>query len=252
MDTLYILTRSSGRAEFFRRCRESVKALTYPGPVVHIVHTDYPRDRYVEGDIIVRGEAHGPNMGSGPYNLYQNRLIDAIPSDGWVHFLDDDYEYTAPDVFDWLPDADPKMMHICKVKRGGDTVWSNRWKHQTSFQTECFVVRQKIAKMGKWWADKGGDHYYTRQLTKRVKLDWHDILIVQAQEGKGHGARVDIGGVEPDYTKAYRSSEVVPFKMFRHKGRRQGGKLAEVPYGEALVLEKHGFGRVTYRGVTVC
>lgn len=57
MDTLYILTRSSGRAEFFRRCRESVKALTYPGPVVHIVHTDDPRDRYVEGDIIVRGEA---------------------------------------------------------------------------------------------------------------------------------------------------------------------------------------------------
>lgn len=250
MDALYILTRSSGRAEFFRRCRESVKALAYPGPIVHIVHVDDPRDAYVEGDIIVQGEAHGPNMGSAPYNLYQNRLLAAIPpEDGWVHFIDDDDYYVGSDVFDWLVGADPGKMHVVKVERWDGIVFPKNWKKQRSFQTECFVARRALAKTAKWWSDKGGDHHYSKKLVQRASLEWHDIKVVAAQEGKGHGRRVDVGGVEPDYHGSIADDEIVSVKMF--SGSR-GGRLVERPYAEALEIERAGQGRVTFRGVTVC
>ena len=252
MEPLYILTRTSGRRKFYERCRDSVRALSWPGGVTWIVHTDDPRDTYVDADIIVQGEAHGPYMGSGSYNLYNNRLLSAIPGDGWVHFIDDDDEYASADVFEnLLEGASKKKLQIGKVCRGGSVVWPKTWGTQRSFQTECFCVWSELAKKGKWWADKGGDHYYTRQLVRQSGTQWHDVMIAVAQEGKSHGKRVDIGGEQPDYTASIKPSEKVWFKMFIDKNGRRGGKLYDIPYSEALTLEKYDFGRVTFKGVTV-
>ena len=120
-ETLYILTRTSGRPSMFGVCRASVKALAWPGPVVHIVHTDDPRDTYVEGDIIVRGETYGPSFGPGFYNLYMNRLLKAVPTKapGWVHFLDDDDRYLEPDSMNWLAGGNQDVLHVCKTRREG-------------------------------------------------------------------------------------------------------------------------------------
>ena len=251
MDTLFILTRTSGRPQFFKRCRESVKALSWPN-VVHIVHCDDPRsEKYIDCDILVKGVAHGPNMGTAPYNLYNNRLLDAVPFDGWVYFLDDDDELTGPDVFDFLNGADKKKMHICKAMRWNETIWPKSWGTQRSFQTECFVNWLPNAKLSKWWSDKGGDHYYTRRLTKSLKLSWHDVLVCKAQEGKGHGKLIDAEGVQFNLDD-YPASSKVYVKVYKDGLGRQTGRPYEVVFAEGRILEKYGYGRVTYRGLEVC
>lgn len=256
MKPLYILTRTSGRPEFFRRCRESVKALTWPGGVVHIVHVDDPRsERYVECDILIKGMAHGPNMGTAPYNLYNDRLLKAIPSPGWVAFLDDDDVYTAPDVFEQVlgDEPDTSKMHICKTMRWNDTIWPRNWGKQTSFQTECFVIYSEIAKKAKWWGDKGGDHHYTRQLTRKLRtpMVWRDVLVAKAQEGKGHGKLVDIGGAVMD-TDDYPAEAMVWVKLHKDGLGRKFGKPIEMTFAEGRVFERHAIGKVTYKGEEIC
>ena len=255
MEPLYILTRTSGRPEFFRRCRESVKSLQWPGGVVHIVHIDDPRsEQYVECDILVKGTAHGPNMGTAPYNLYNNRLLKAIPSSGWVAFLDDDDEYTEPDVFERVlgDKPDPKKIYICKAMRWNETVWPRKWGTQSSFQTECFVVHSTIAVTAKWWGDKGGDHAYTRQFTRRhIPLVWRDVLVAKAQEGKGHGKLIDIGGELMDMDD-FPQNQTVWVKLHRDGLGRNYGKPVQMTFGEGRVFEKHGVGRVTFKGTEIC
>ena len=248
-ETLYILTRTSGRPSMFGVCRASVKALAWPGPVVHVVHTDDPRDTYVEGDIIVRGETYGPSFGAGFYNLYMNRLLKAVPAkaEGWVHFLDDDDRYLAPDSMNWLADGNRDVLHVCKTRREGVSkhcsIFPQQWKKQQTFQTECFALWSPLAKKFQWWGNKGGDHQYTRQITHRSPIVWHDVIATEAQAGKGHG-EAEQRGTMPDTAKVY-------FKMFATVAKRKQTQLIEVPYFEAAVLESHGLGRVTFKGVEV-
>ena len=258
-ETLYILTRTSGRPQFFKRCRETVKALTWPGPVVHIIHTDDPRDTYVEGDIIIRGECLSPTFGRGYYNKYMNRLLEAIPrkKPGWVHMIDDDDEYLGPDVLNWLSGENRNALHVFKTKRKGmrkrgkTVIFPKHWKNQLSFQTECFALWSDIAIKYKWWANKGGDHHYTRKITrKKTPIKWHDILATQAQEIKGHGRRYDAGG-----NMAYKPGMLDPkdnvyFKMFRNEKKKKINQLIYIPAKEAEVMEKHGVGRITFKGVS--
>lgn len=253
-ETLYILTRTSGRPGFFARCRESVKALSWPGPVVHVVHTDDPRDTYVKGDIIIQGETYGPSFGSGFYNLYQNRLLKAVPikSDGWVHFLDDDDCYTGPEVMNWLAGENRDVLHVCKTRRLGVSkhteIFPPLWKRQTTFQTECFALWSSIARKFSWWGNKGGDHQYTKQITHRHPIIWHDVIATEAQAGKGHGKCADADGSNkrepmPPEAKVF-------FKMFATvKGKAKQTHLIEVPYHEAATMERHELGRITFKGV---
>lgn len=254
MERLYVLTRTSGRPGYFARCRESVQALSWPGGVTHIVHSDDPRnEQYIDCDILVRGEAHGPYMGSAPYNLYNNRLIEALPGDGWVHFIDDDDEYPEPDVFErLLAKPNKSKLHVGRVKRGGGTIWPKYWGRQVSFQTESFCIWSDLAKRGKWWADKGGDHYYSKQLTRKHGIVWVDgVIIAQTQNGKNNGVLHDVDGTTINY-EAIKPSDKVLFKLFVDRKGKRAAKVTEMVYSEARVFERHGYGRVTYQGVEVC
>ena len=253
-DTLYILTRTSGRPAFFARMRETVKALSWPGPVVHIVHTDDPRDTYVEGDIIVKGEVLGPSFGGGFYNLYQNRLLKAIPNEeGWVHFMDDDDEYLAPDSLAFLVGANHTALHVCKTRRVGVSknceIFPPLWKKQKTFQTECFALWSEIAKKYNWWGEKGGDHHYTQKITRKHPIVWHDHIATQAQSGKGKGERMDAGGMSCKHD-ALGPSVMVYFKMFATIPGKRQAQLIEMTALEAEILERRKLGRVTFRGVT--
>ena len=253
-ETLYILTRTSGRPAFFARMRETIKALVWPGPVCHIVHTDDPRDTYVDGDIIVKGECYGPSFGDGWYNLYNNRLLKAIPDHGWVHFMDDDDEYLAPDVMGFLDGGNRNAMHVCKTRRVGVSknaeIFPPLWLKQKTFQTECFALWSDIAKKYNWWGNKGGDHQYTSKITRTVPIKWHDVIATQAQSGKGHGKCIDAGGavkhpgsIDPD--------DAVFFKMFATLKDRKQAQLLAVPAFEADTLERHKLGRITYQGTSI-
>lgn len=191
---VYILIRTSGRPRFFKAMMASIKAQTYR-KIITIVHTDNPGDTYVWGDIIVRGT---PKPGCrAPYNLYMNTLIKAVckQDPGWVYMLDDDDALAAPDVIARFVAAS-KIDHInvARADRGHGKIWPKKWRIQTSFQTECFMLWSKYSGMGKWWGKTGGDHYYTKQITRALPINWIDGLIVaRAQAGKSRGARRDLG-----------------------------------------------------------
>ncbi len=203
---VYILIRTSGRPKFFAQLMRSIRAQTYPN-IVTIVHTDDERDTYVKGNIIVKGKRKPRSIGTAPYNLYQNTLLNAIPDGpGWYVFIDDDDMYAGRDVIArYVASAREDCINVARADRGHGKIWPAHWKRQRSFQTECFMLHTKYARLKdknghriKWWANTGGDHHYTKQITKILPINWIDNLIVcKAQDGKNRGIRRDLGDPKP-------------------------------------------------------
>lgn len=192
---VYILIRTSGRPKFFSVLMNSIKKQTYPN-IVTIVHSDNKNDTYVEGDIIIHGTPQ-PKKGRGFYNLYNNALLAAIPKNkpGWFVFIDDDDRYKSTTAIEQFVKASKKdCINVARADRGGGRIWPKYWKNQKVFQTECFMLHTTHRNLGKWPAKRGGDHTYTKQITKKLKINWIEGLIVtKAQEGKGRGKRKDKG-----------------------------------------------------------
>lgn len=197
---VYILIRTANRPKFFANLMASIRDQTYSN-IVTIVHTDDPADEYVTGDIIVRGQRLETFVGTAPYNLYNNTLLQSIPNGaGWYHFIDDDDMYNAPDVIEKLvSSAKRNCVNVARVRRWNDTIFPAKWRQQLSYQTECFFLHTDHKNKAQWWANKGGDHNYSKQLTKIMPINWIDNLIIcKAQEGKGHGRRYDLGERPPN------------------------------------------------------
>lgn len=250
---VYILIRTSGRPEFFKRCYESALSQTYSNIVI-VTHTDDPRDTYVQGDIIVKGQAYHPKTGTAPYNLYNNRLLSVVPRGewAWFHFIDDDDMYHDDKVIENLvKKSDPYKINVARVKRWGTTVFPRAWKRQNSYQTECFFLHSVHAGIGNWWANKGGDHHYSRQITARLKVNWiENLFICKAQDGKGHGRKLDLGGKAIEPIPCDGDVDV----LITTERRPELGKLGTVkrmPYEEARKLELAQKGKITFAGVTV-
>lgn len=248
-EPVYILIRTSGRPRFFSSAIASVRAQTYQN-VVAIVHTDDPSDDYVEGDIVIRGEQFPPEIGNAPYNLYCNRLLDNIPADqpGWFFFLDDDDVLTAPDVVERaIPQCKPETINVVRVERWDGKIFPKAWGSALSFQTECFILHTDHRGLGRWWANRGGDHHYTRQITDKLKINWIDgIILARAQEGKGHGLRFDLG----EMAKQPKPNDLVPVVYvlpvrIPTECRGRPGDIRSIPYRHAIDLQKRG--RVTIR-----
>lgn len=192
LDPVFVLMRTSGRPVFFNKCYESIKKQTYKN-IVLIVHTDDPNDEYVKGDVIIKSDRISGN-GSGFYNLYCNKLLKAIPKDakGWYHFIDDDDMYYSNDVIEKLVEnAKRECINVGRSQRRDGVIYPKRWKNQHSFQTECFFLHTDHKNSATWWERRGGDHNYSRQLTKILETNWIDIIICKAQAGKGFGRRMD-------------------------------------------------------------
>ena len=192
---VYILIRTSNRPKYFKVLMGSIKAQVYPN-IVTIVHSDDPNDKYVYGDIIVRSR-RDPTKGRGHFNLYCNKLLQSIPpkAPGWYHFIDDDDRYLdRKSIAKFVKNSHEDYINVARADRGGGRIWPKFWRGQRSFQSECFLLHTKHRKLGKWWHKKGGDHHYTKQITKKLPINWIDNLIVcKAQYGKGRGLRLDLG-----------------------------------------------------------
>lgn len=257
---VYILIRTSNRPKFFANLMRTIREQTYQN-IITIVHTDDPADEYVAGDIIIRGARLSHTLGTAPYNLYNNRLLQAIPDGaGWYHFIDDDDMYNSPDVIERLVSGSKRgCVNVGRVKRWNETVWPRRWGNQHSFQTECFFLHTDHKAIGEWWANKGGDHNYSKQLTKVLPTNWIDnLFICRAQEGKGHGRRYDYGEKPANFNTGYMPSfhDMVKVEYLRTirsplflKGRL--GEIKELRKERALRLEKKGKVRIIREGVAV-
>ncbi|MGD9157299.1 MAG: glycosyltransferase family A protein [Desulfobacteraceae bacterium] len=249
---VYILIRTSGRPQFFARMMASIQAQSYK-KIVTIVHSDDPRDEYVTGDIILHGTAYGLEYGSGTYNLYNNRLLKAIPDEpGYYHFIDDDDEYASPDVIEKLVNQSLEdHVNVGKVSRWDGQIFPKKWGIQKSYQTECFFIHTDYRHKAKWWGNKGGDHHYSKQLTKILPINWIDnLLICKAQQGKGHGWKHDATG-KTAHTKQFKPNELVavmglvPVKKGHSKDWIRQGTLKMIPYSRAIELEKENKVKIT-------
>lgn len=245
---VYILIRTSRRPVGFARCMESVKNQTYPN-IVTIVHTDDPRDEYVTGDIIIKGSKYPQSVGGAPYNLYCNALLDVIPDDkpGWFCFLDDDDEYTEPDIIERLvKNSKPDCINACRVIRWNKEIFPKHWGSKQSFQSECFFLSTAYKNAARWWSNKGGDHFYTRQLVRILPINWIDNLTaVRVQKGKGRGNPEK--GIKDSF------SEKMICVIANHeikKGERKywlsQNEYKWLPYDMALEYEKAGYAQITY------
>ncbi|KPK95634.1 hypothetical protein AMJ80_04475 [bacterium SM23_31] len=232
---------------------ESIKQQTYKN-IITIVHSDDPRDKYVTGDIIIQGQAYGLEYGNGTYNLYNNRLLRAIPEEkGWYHFIDDDDKYSSPDVIEKLVNKSKKdHINIAKVKRWNNVIFPRHWGSQKSYQTECFFLHTDHRLKAKWWGNKGGDHNYSKQLTKILPINWIEkLLICEAQEGKGHGLKLDKGAKRVQKPDLPPDTKVAVLGLRKHMtGKRSDwikpGQIRYMSYGIASKLEKLEKVKITF------
>lgn len=267
---VYILIRTSNRPLFFKNMMESIKNQTYEN-IITVVHTDsdYDLETYVTGDVIIKGKPR-PEKGRGFYNLYNNTLLENIPVDkygsGYYHFIDDDDKYSAPDVIEKLvKESQPDKINVGRVRRWEGSIWPKDWKAQLSFQTECFFLHTDHRFLAKWPARTGGDHAYSRQITKILNINWigpdkkddpEFWTICSAQEGKGRGERRDLGDPAPSPSADTRIKIAkVGARLQRHepveviykqtvkghmskKGKEGQVKFIPKKYAEELIKEK--------------
>ena len=253
---VYILIRTSNRPIFFKKMMDSIKSQTYEN-IITIVHYDNEADEnYVEGDIIIKGEQYPVDTGTAPYNLYCNKLLESIPDDkpGWYIFLDDDDILTSPDsVKNFVENSVNDKINVCRVRRWNGTVWPRKWGKCKSFQTECIMLHTDHRLKWKWWANIAGDHYYTKQATKELSINWIDNLIAcEAQKGKGFGKCFDYNIKKPEKKRisqvgARHLGKIVTVQYIRSthgtkKERGRKGEIKKIPEKYAKRLEK--FGRV--------
>jgi hypothetical protein len=231
---------------------ETVLNQTYK-KIVTIVHSDDPRDEYVRGDIIIRGTAYGPEYGNGTYNLYYNKLLKKIPDGpGWYHFLDDDDEYASPDAIERFVDASKRdHVNVARVIRWDGVIFPREWGVQKSYQTECMLLHTDHKFKAKWPGNKNGDHFYSKQLTQVMPVNWIDKLTVcRAQEGKGHGNRLDKGKTKTN-ASPYKPDDLVPILALVpiNKGDRKRyipqNSFKWVKYSDACRYEAAGQARIT-------
>jgi len=192
---VYILMRTSNRPKFFKNAVDSVRKQTYKN-VVLMVHYDDKNDlNYVEGDILLYSARIEPHKNiTAPYNLYCNKMLESIPDGpGWYHFLDDDDQYSSENVIENLVEKSLEdHINIGRVKRWDDLIFPDNWGSQLSFQTECFFLHTNHKLKAQWPFKKAGDHFYSKQLTRQLPINWIDgLLIAEAQQGKGAGKRLD-------------------------------------------------------------
>lgn len=245
---IYLLIRTSNRPLFFNNMMESVRRQTYKN-IITIVYSDNLNDKYVTGDIVIHGEKE--TSGTAPYNLYCNALLDNVPdNNGYYMFLDDDDMFFTDDALEkFIANCKKDKINVARVMRWNFEIFPKRWGQDLSFQTECFMLHNSHRNRAKWWDKKGGDHYYTRQLTDQLQTNWIDNLIVcKTQDGKGHGRCFDLQ-LRPESLDMIPDNKQVPVLYLDRvitpqTARGRQGEVKMIIYRRAKMLENKGYIRI--------
>lgn len=198
---LNILTRTAGRRNYFRRCRESILAQKCGLEIRHIVSIDRPCD-YLEGvDVIVpaygRSAPQPPpdqvHHRKAPYNLYVNDLLSAV-GDGWILILDDDDELlTANALAELEPHLAESSLTVCRFLLGKRLIPTYFGKELVINDVPCssIIYHSKHKRFAEWHGRYSGDFFSASKLAARLDIDWADALVAGTQEGPNVGSAVD-------------------------------------------------------------
>ena len=195
MKPFYILTRTSERPTFFKKCMESVRSQTYKN-IIWIVHSDNPDDKYVEGDIVLHSKkVKRENMRHAPFNLYFNKMMDSISEkNGWFIFLDDDDKLHSKTCIEEI------IPYLVEDRlNGAKAIWGDFYnpgrkvmfpddfppKPQISLPTQSIILHVKHKDRARFWDKTYGDYNFTMQLA--MPINWIDIIVQEQQAIKGNG-----------------------------------------------------------------
>lgn len=203
-----ILTRTSGRPNYFKRCRESVVNQTYSN-IRHIVSVDdnnsvdYIKEcEYIKVDKFKGTIPPLKKRRPAPYNLYFNDLHKVV-NNGWILYLDDDDIFSSNNsVF--------KIAH--SIKSDDDLIlWRVNFKRKivpedayfgkkpqiNHFASNSFVYNCKFKH--NWGFYSGGDFDYISILWEKIpnKIWLNEILTSIQREDSfgGKGSRDDLKGL---------------------------------------------------------
>jgi hypothetical protein len=189
---LTVLTRTSNRPNYFKRCRRSVLEQTQRA--FHIVSTDDPADTYPRGDVVVKV---GKQPGHRGANLYFSDMVKKVPPDfQFIMFLDDDDKFCTPDAVET----------ICRHIRTPDdmVLWRVDLGHKVVPPLHlmgCDPVAGEITGIGvafhiKHWIDwhptDFGDFKAIHHIWRHTNHIWIPEILTKMQTGPGMGLKNDL------------------------------------------------------------
>ena len=208
-----ILTRTSGRPNGFRKCRESIQNQTYKN-IRHIVCYDSSEDlKYLskfEVDYfkVNKGKRwrffglRKNKPGYKPYNLYCNKLLRKVKR-GWIMFLDDDDMLLHDEVIKIVVEA------INQKNNNTLLIWQTRYPDGSllpkkegfesrkisymNIDTACFAFHSDYKKTAKWDSYVGADFRFISELANSIPdQKWLQMALTQKNNFGDHGRRNDI------------------------------------------------------------
>ena len=189
-----ILTRTSGRPNYFTENARSVKKQTYPH-VRHIVCADdeesyeYAKDKV--SDIIrverkPRREEYG--WRHSPYNLYCNKLMEEV-TEGWVMFLDDDEIFlnknSLVNIMEHAQDEDDLLIWKIQFPRAvipGPAFGKGVFPCQ--IDANCYMFHSKHIWAAQWDEVKESDYRVANKLSSFLNIKWIDRVLTKVNNSK--------------------------------------------------------------------
>lgn len=201
--TLNILTRTSGRPNYFKENVESIKSQSYPY-INHIVCADDDESfEYASkiADKVIRVPRSEKKTEYGfmhsPYNLYCNSLMDVV-EDGWIMFLDDDDVLVDPSVIKGIMDGltDENEVIVWRGQIHDKVIPSFSFGRGVSLGdigSFCFMFHSKHKWAAKWDEVKESDFRVIFKLARLLKIKWVDKLVVKVNNNPEAHKLSDVG-----------------------------------------------------------
>lgn len=196
-----VITRTHGRPEYFRKCRESILNQTYEN-VNHIVGTDIDCDYYDNAIKLPQKNVQQPrlmaeyNTYPAPWNLHLNELGTYV-KDGWIMYLDDDDMFSHKNALKFIvnniEDDDQILLWRVKINinENGWIVPSNaafgKRIEPGNFSGIGMMFHSKYLPVD-WGSWSYGDFRVVSQLlTKKLKPKWIDLVLTETQGKPNNG-----------------------------------------------------------------
>ena len=196
-----VLTRTSNRPDFFKRCVGSIKNQTYKN-VRHLVSADNQEsydyaNTLVDDVFLVEKRKDIKRYGNNykPYNFYINDLLDHV-EDGFVLILDDDDILSGATALEKiLPHLQEDMLSVWLVDNEG-RITPHKGAMQapvlipTEITASSFAFHSKHKWAARWDAVRGADYRAAQRLSWLLGYSWINEVIVKIP--KAHGGETNV------------------------------------------------------------
>lgn len=202
--TINILTRTSNRPNYFKKCVNSVNIQTYSNKR-HIISVDDDKSiDYVEKEnceYITVDKIKRKNPTDAPYNFYLNKLNEEV-KDGWVMYLDDDDIFMTPDALEKIASniKHEEQLLLWRVQFPNRVIPENpHWEQRptvTHISMIGFMYHSKYIDKMKFDGERCADYRYITKLYNMIDdVVWIDDVhtgIQRTDSMGGLGTRDDL------------------------------------------------------------